>query len=99
MREPAPVAFEVLFKTRGSGAVPTAATREAFRPSPQTVQATLGWLQSQGVSCHDTGFSLACSAPADRFAALFGDARRPRVPPALAPWVESINLPPTPDLF
>jgi hypothetical protein len=99
MPKPADVSFEVLFKTAGSGTLPTAATRENFRPAPDAVQAALSWLRSEGISCHATGFSLACSAPAGRFAALFGDAHRPRVPPALATWVESIIVPPAPEFF
>jgi hypothetical protein len=99
MTKPATVSFEVLFRTEGSGTLPSAATREKFRPAPDAVQSARHWLEEQGVTCHDTGFSLACSAPAKRFQALFGGTGTPRVPAGLAQWVDEISLPPLPDLF
>ena len=99
MAEPVTVSFEVLFRTRGSGTTPTAATRENFRPEPDAVQATQHWLEAHGAACHATGFSLACTAPVKRFRSLFGSSDTPRVPQALAPWVEAISVPPPPDLF
>lgn len=99
MAESATVSFEVLFRTEGSGMLPSAATREKFRPAPDALQSARHWLEAQGVTCHDTGFSLACSAPAKQFRALFGRSSAPRVPAGLAPWVDEIGVPPLPELF
>jgi hypothetical protein len=99
MSEPAVVSFEVLFRTAGSGTLPSAATRETFRPGPDAVQSARHWLEARGATCHDTGFSLACTAPATLFRSLFGGLDTRRVPAGLAPWVDEISVPRPPDFF
>ena len=99
MTEPITVSFEVLFRTPGSGKRPTAETRAQFRPDPAAVQLAQRWLEGKGVTCHPTGFSLACTASTGVFKSLFGGKHAPRVPAELAPWVEDVNVPPPPELF
>jgi hypothetical protein len=79
--------------------LPSAATRAKFRPAADAVQSALQWLEARGATCHSTGFSLACTAPATLFRSLFGSPDALRVPAGLAAWVDEISVPTPPDFF
>ena len=69
--QPLIVAFEVLLRPSKGRRLPSAATIEASRPDPEEAERCRRWLASRGATCHLTTFGIACSAPAEVFAALF----------------------------
>lgn len=85
-----PVVFDVHLKPALAEVdeVPTVATIERFKPPPEAVIRCARWLSEQGVTCRDTGFGLACSAPQGRFEALFTVSLLWR-PPSVSnsPWL------------
>lgn len=109
-----PVAFDVLLKSPGGRRTPTAATIDDFHADPEALATCQRWLGTHGVTAHPTPFGLGCSAPAATFESLFGvtltavaakgrPAWRmdgtPRVPEAIARFVEDVTITATPEPF
>ena len=66
------VGFDVLLRTQRGGQQPHLETIGNFRPDPDAVERCRKWLVAHGVTCTPANFSLACSAPGQLFASLFG---------------------------
>lgn len=99
MEQLADVRFELTFHADPQAELPSAATVERYRPDQGAVQAVRAWLGQHGIQSHDTGFSVAASAPAAAFERHFGRTADPEVPPALSRWIHRVILPPPPTLF
>ncbi len=95
----ADIHFELMFHADPQAGPPSVATVERHRPDPAAVQAVRAWLGEHGIESHDTGFSVAASAPAAVFKQHFGRGTDPKVPPALSKWIGGVSVPPPPTLF
>jgi hypothetical protein len=81
------VVFEVLFKTPGIEKIGEGEDPEKFRPPAEAVGMCLKWLTAHGVTCYDTGFSIACNGPRTLLEELFDTAiERGEDAPGQAPW-------------
>lgn len=115
---PAPlVYFDILVRAvrPGPGRKARLSNLEEFRPSDEDVEKCRRMLAARGVTCHFTGFGLACSVPRELFESLFSarlEAHRteqgmmfwkpssePKPPEELASLVEQITIARPPDLF
>jgi len=111
------VNFDILLRSQASDAdvAATVYTIDEFRPSPDAIEECRRWLTLKGITCHPTGFGLACSAPETIFISLFPkrrDTRPPREneekdesigefepPNAIAHLIDQITLSQMPDLY
>ena len=99
MAQPADIHFELMFHADPQAGPPSVATVERYRPDQGAVQAVRAWFGQHGIQSHDTGFSVAASAPAAVFERHFGQRADPKVPRALSKWIDRVILPPPPTLF
>ncbi|MCW5664742.1 MAG: hypothetical protein KIT35_12970 [Piscinibacter sp.] len=94
----AEVHIELVFHTTpqaGSMAAPAMLQR----PDPAAVRAVMAWLNQQGITSHDAGFSVSASMPLEVFERHFGRHNDPTVPKPLCAWIREVILPPAPTFF
>ena len=108
------ISFDVLLRSQHPGTEASKETLDKIRPSAETGQRALRWLEQHGVRCHDLEFSLACQAPRAVFEKLFAVTLKqhktsdgaawlptstPVIPQAIAAWVEEVTIAPPPTYF
>ncbi len=113
--KPDSVAFEIILRSGGTGHTPSVHNLSKFQPDPEAIVKCRRWLSEKGITTDDTGFSLACSAPAAVFEAAFkvklqpvkvGQSRKSwrlkgavTIPAELDALIEDVCLQQPPDFF
>jgi hypothetical protein len=66
------ISFDVLLRGETDDLTVAPANLDKLRPAPDAIDTCFRWLTQQGVTCHRTGFGLACEAEVELFESLFG---------------------------
>lgn len=111
------VNFDILLRSQAStaGAAANVSTIDDFRSSPNALEECRRWLTRKGITCHSTGFGLACSAPEAVFYSLFSKRCNTKTQPddpekdksigqfeppkAIAHLIDQITLSQKPDFY
>jgi hypothetical protein len=84
--------FDVLLRGSRDGGIQSAHGIGELRPRPEDLETCRAWLSGRGVRCEATSFGLACTAPPEVVADLFGSATEPRPPSELRRLVAQVTL-------